>query len=472
MSQRNPFSAGRWVCGDQFYGREELLKLVIDSIETCDWIIGKRRVGKTSFLRQLEHLINARENNEFAIFWDIQGSYDEDGLGDSFIDALEDSRDQYPDHWQGIEFDPMDHDSEPIAGSLKKFIRTCSRKGKKVHLLIDEAEEFINIGKQNPATTEKLRKVFQTSRNLHTVISSTPRLEYFHKEIETRTSPFLHGFHARYLGNFDRDAAMTLLSLGIEQASDRENIYLKTDGNPFELQLFAKHFFENPNLEEVTLQLEANPSLIQVIEVNFDIISEEEQDLLKDVFCGKNRLAAFDSATEKSGISKLLQLGYLHKDSADTLRVCSYFNIQWMSSKFDEAPSFHAPHQSDPVLTKEHTVLLRGQILTVYKFFLELSQEHLCIQSAEGCFKVSTIDKTIYPDRAHTKLTQDTTTEGEGWMRALKNTVAFLKNYLSEQESWPVFRLYQMADEQIANYSENEYLDIMMLIAEEAELEK
>ena len=53
---RNPYVAGYWVSGDHFYGRERLIDELLHGFERCFWIIGNRRIGKTSLLKQLEHL--------------------------------------------------------------------------------------------------------------------------------------------------------------------------------------------------------------------------------------------------------------------------------------------------------------------------------------------------------------------------------------------------------------------------------
>ncbi|CAM2066610.1 AAA family ATPase [Sulfidibacter corallicola] len=463
---RNPFSAGRWVSGSHFYGRKKIIANLLDSNESCDWIIGKRRVGKTSLLRQLEYRVNGQESNTFALFWDIQGSYDVEGLADSLIDAIEDSQDEYPETWEALDCEP--DDSVPCHQILKRLSRSLQRKNMGLMLLIDEAEEFITVGKKNPVFLGKLRKFFQNSHHVHTVISSTPRLEQIHKEVVVDTSPFLHGFNAMYLGHFDQEAAQTCLKSGLSDEHAIAKIIDKTDGNPYELQLFAKHFFENQKLEDVTLQLEANPSLIQVIEVNFDLLSPEEQDLVKDVFCGKNHLTEFETPAEKAMVSKLLQLGFLSIESANHLRICSYFHTQWLSAKFDASPSFHAPHQSDPAVDKAHFQLVLKQILTLYKFFLEQSQDG---KRCEGLapFKLSQIDQSIYPDRGLLKLTKDAR-EGKPWERAILELAEYLVYFEQNESSWSLFRFFQMAESEPSTYSEADFLDLMMLISEEAAL--
>ena len=466
-TKRNPFSAGRWVTGPSFFGRKEFIESLLNSNESCDWVIGKRRVGKTSLLRQLEMLVNQRRADRFALFWDIEGSYDANGLRDSLIDAIEDSQDEYEEKWENSEFE-LD-EGKPCANILKSLLRAFSRKNCRLVLLIDEAEEFITIGKQDPTSLGKLRKIFHNPQGMHTIISSTPRLEQIHKTIESETSPFLHGFHASYLGNLERNACDALLTSGIEAAGLREQIMEKTDRNPFETQLLAKHFFENRDLDEVVLHLEANPSLSQVIEVNFDLLTPEEQDLLKDIFCGKTHVMDFTGPTEQVIISKLLQMGYLEKADPDKLRIGSYFQNQWLKTKLSSSPSFHAQHQSDPYLSKDLCGLLPQNTLNIYKFFLEIADEGKKLKSFDQGFKVSTIDKNVYPDRTKIELIA-LEVSLPAWQTAVSETVSLMKYFLDEITQWSLFRLIQMADEGPNRHTEADFLDLMMLITEEAQL--
>ena len=463
---RNPFSAGRWVSGPSFFGRGQILELLLSSNESCDWIIGKRRVGKTSLLRQLENLINGNRPG-FALFWDVQGSFDAQGLAESLIDAIEDSLDEYPKKWEGLEWEP--DPAQNCAQILKSMCRVVLKKTGSMTLLIDEAEEFITIGKQDPIVLGKLRKVFQKNQQLHTVISSTPRLEQFHRTVISDTSPFLHGFHARYLGHFEEQACLELLAKGIPQADDQRSIIARTDGNPFELQLFAKHLFEQEDLEEVVLLLEANPSLSQVIEVNFELLNEEEQDILKDICCGKTAKDEFSSQGEKATLSKLLQLGYLAVDGVGGLRISSYFSAQWLSQRFDHNPAFHAQHATDVFLDEGHKNLIARQILTFYKFFLELAQDEKKLVHNGPCFKVSAIDGTIYPDKARIELLPETRQE-EAWIIALAETKTMLWSFLKDEDTWSIYRFFEMVEKGAETYTENEFIDVMMLIAEEANL--
>ena len=45
---RNPFIAGSWVRGDNFFGRSDTLREVLDGQRHAVWVLGARRLGKTS----------------------------------------------------------------------------------------------------------------------------------------------------------------------------------------------------------------------------------------------------------------------------------------------------------------------------------------------------------------------------------------------------------------------------------------
>ena len=51
---RNPFIAGSWVRGDNFFGRADILRDILEGARDSLWVVGARRLGKTSLLKELE----------------------------------------------------------------------------------------------------------------------------------------------------------------------------------------------------------------------------------------------------------------------------------------------------------------------------------------------------------------------------------------------------------------------------------
>jgi hypothetical protein len=53
---RNPYRAGGYVTGVEFYGREQLIATITGSRGPATYVVGMRQMGKTSLLRQVETL--------------------------------------------------------------------------------------------------------------------------------------------------------------------------------------------------------------------------------------------------------------------------------------------------------------------------------------------------------------------------------------------------------------------------------
>jgi hypothetical protein len=49
----NPFVVGGWVRGERFFGRRDLLHEILEGERAFVWVLGTRRIGKTSLLKQL-----------------------------------------------------------------------------------------------------------------------------------------------------------------------------------------------------------------------------------------------------------------------------------------------------------------------------------------------------------------------------------------------------------------------------------
>ena len=47
---KNPFIAGNWVRGSNFFGRQKLINEILEGDRHFIWVAGTRRLGKTSLL--------------------------------------------------------------------------------------------------------------------------------------------------------------------------------------------------------------------------------------------------------------------------------------------------------------------------------------------------------------------------------------------------------------------------------------
>ena len=69
-------STGRWVSGDDFYGREAELALLAERLRAGNHVLltGQRRMGKTSIVRELGRRLE--EDGWFSFFVDIEEAAD------------------------------------------------------------------------------------------------------------------------------------------------------------------------------------------------------------------------------------------------------------------------------------------------------------------------------------------------------------------------------------------------------------
>ena len=90
-----PYVVGQWVRGDSFYGRDELIQDILHGNRNCLWLLGTRRVGKTSTLKELERRTSrSQELGYFPLFWDFQGAEKPEDLHESLSDSLLDAMDR------------------------------------------------------------------------------------------------------------------------------------------------------------------------------------------------------------------------------------------------------------------------------------------------------------------------------------------------------------------------------------------
>ncbi len=83
---RNPFIVGSFVRGEDFFGRQALIGEILEGERQSIWVLGGRRLGKTSLLREVEHRVQrSRETPFVALYWDLQGSGDARGLAETLL---------------------------------------------------------------------------------------------------------------------------------------------------------------------------------------------------------------------------------------------------------------------------------------------------------------------------------------------------------------------------------------------------
>lgn len=331
---RNPFIAGSWVRGDNFFGRGNLLREILDGSRDSLWVIGARRMGKTSLLKEIEARTQAsKETPYLALYWDLQGSADARGLADGLIASIEDN-----EHFRraaDVDIDVIEDLS--VTDMLQAVIRRAVRSGWKTLLLMDEGEELLTVARNEVATLGRLRRVLQKGPEVRSVITATRRLSRLDEISAMVTSPFLHGFlPPAYLTPLDPEETRALLARGGFTEAAVTAIAEKTGNQPFLVQLIASRLFENKDIDG-TLDVISNDDMVSnFFSVDAQTLEPIERRIIEEV--ARERAlspadigAALSTPGDTLGprLLGLAQMGYL-KQAGGKYSIGNWFFETWL----------------------------------------------------------------------------------------------------------------------------------------------
>ena len=288
---RNPYTVGRWLRGADHYGREQLLDYLMSAEDPAIWVVGTRRMGKTSLLRQLEWLLTTQENADFVpLFWDLQGSETKDDFDYELFLAVEDEMARF--EALGVDVSALyNRDAIQILRTLQRALKA---RDKQLLLLIDEAEAWISLAKNDYQALARLRKAFQ-SGGMRTIMTSTKLLMQLNDLTRNwLTSPFLFGFTLVHLWSLEPEASV---SLALQEQShspvsverERINEVLRhSHRHPYLVQTLCYRLFEEKHgrgsLREIREEdLRADHLLAGFFEVDFKCLAPTERQILLTV---------------------------------------------------------------------------------------------------------------------------------------------------------------------------------------------
>ena len=270
------FIVNRWVRGEDFLGRDDMLASIQTGDKRTVWVLGNRRVGKTSLLRQISWLCHEGAwGDTLALYWDLQGAATADGLKDSFLECLED--DEAIAEELGLDIDALE--DLAFLDVMNKFRRKVKgQKGRRFLLLIDECEELVDVGANEPNVLNAFRKLSQSGNNLEIVLAGSYRFMDL-DETDSRTSLFLPDFlPPQLLGPFREDQATELLGRNGIDAEDASRIYAATFGNPHLIQVVGEHFNRLGNLAMALKQIKSGKVGEYFFQSNFQCLPQPQRD--------------------------------------------------------------------------------------------------------------------------------------------------------------------------------------------------
>jgi len=339
-----PFVVGQWVRGDRFYGRKAQIEEIFEGHRNCIWLLGTRRIGKTSLLKQAEHIAETSpQQHYFPIFWDFQGAETPEELHLNFGDALLDADERL----ERIGITPFDVEAEDLFVSIERLRRQLRSKKLKLLLLCDEVEELIKLHQKDPSLLRKLRHVMQSREDIRTVLASTIRL-WALAEHKDDTSPFLHGFTPPlYIERLSDDEARSLIEQSHLGAGQRptfaddvvEAIRDHCDNHPYLIQLVCKRHLETDSLEEAVEQVATDRMVSYFFSVDFEMLSDSEGDIIRTI--AQQSAVTSDSIKEQVSLQddvlegtlrRLVNLGFIRRDTERRFELANYFFRRWLGT--------------------------------------------------------------------------------------------------------------------------------------------
>jgi hypothetical protein len=342
---QSPYVVGRWVRGDEHYDRHSLIEYLLTAHDTALWVVGTRRMGKTSLLRQLELVTDRPDSIHIPLFWDLQGGLTPADLTRELRIALEDAAERF--HRAGVEPDVTpDDDAVTI---VRRLARGLMKQERHLLLLMDEAETLMQVARTDPFWLARLRLALQEG-NVRTIIASTRALTgLMQQSAEWVTSPFLFGFHMVILWPLHREGAEELVHQVQAGGTVRvdpsllEEILCCTNHHPYLIQYLCEQLYQvdadgqgylRPLQDE---DLAVNQLLASYFELDYQRLTPLEQRLLLHVLAqGETSTVALTAAvaTEDaprvaSLLESLRELGMLRRTEGGWA-VGSEFLARWL----------------------------------------------------------------------------------------------------------------------------------------------
>ncbi len=351
-----PYVVGQWVRGNKFYGRRELVEGILHGNRNCLWLLGTRRIGKTSILKQLEHLTSSSpELGYFSVFWDFQGAEKPEDLNESFGESLLDALDRLGD--VGIPLERVQADD--LFESISRLRRELRGKNLVLLLLGDEVEELVHVKEKAPRFLPRLRRALQSAENIRTVLASKIKLWDLASE-QTSTSPFLHGFTPPlFVHGLTDDEARSLVRQSQLPEDSRPDFDEKTievirthcNNHPYLLQLLCERYVERMELEQAIEEIATDQMVRHFFAVDFEMLTESERNIIRII--GEEKEATthviqgtlgLSSAALSGDLSRLKNLGFIRRAAEGDYTLANFFFKRW----FRELPRTERGGPADP----------------------------------------------------------------------------------------------------------------------------
>lgn len=363
-SRASPFVTGP-LQGDSFVGRETLIAEILEGPSDFLWVLGTRRIGKTSLLGQLALLCDQRpEHGYLPLHWDLSGVCDLATLEHSLLEARREAAPRLAQALEVAGTDPAvldlgsaSHDAFGAISELRRRLRSHDRT---LLLLCDAAESLVDLAQHHASLLSKLRRTLLSQGGIRSVLASTPRL-WALTLVPADSSPLLHGASPPlYLKPFDDDEARAYLSPREDSPASgsspgdavRERLCRHCGNHPYLLKLAAQAYLEIGDLDEALTRVADDATLRAMLAGDFSDLPSGERRLLvtlaEDPDTSRVRPRPVEDSTRQLSAARLGALGFFKADG----QLRDLFLRRWLSEQAQSSGgrpgSGHSPSDAPP----------------------------------------------------------------------------------------------------------------------------
>jgi CHAT domain-containing protein len=341
---QNPFIVGDWIKRDQdFFGRSELIEKYLALNRHYYWLIGARRMGKTSLLRYLQRQYR-KGKGLLPLFWDVAGANSAYDLKLSFLDCLEAGIADFERN--GIEPDIEKLEHESILTIFRWLIRECEKCDTKIILLIDESEALFQVAVTDARFLNRFKAMLFNHQTVHIILASNHGLAHYDTLATAHfTAPFLQAFlPPDYLMPWHHEEALSFLKRCTTDRDEQNRIKTVTGCLPFLVQMVCFYYFDLGDLDQALNKIDHDNIIDLFFRNDFQNFDRNDSAILATI--AENEPFSFDQIQGMAGknfnqleqrLSTLTWLGFLAKNEQQNYGLNNQFLRNWMKQNYRPA---------------------------------------------------------------------------------------------------------------------------------------
>lgn len=334
---QNPFIVGDWIKRDEdFIGRADLIQKYLALDRQYYWLIGSRRMGKTSLLRYLQRQFLI-QTDTLPLFWDVSGANTAYDLKLSFLDALDSSIFTFES--RGIELPVQKLENESLLEILRWLIRETSRKSLRLIFLIDESEALFKVATHDPQFIQRFKAIMLNHPLLNIILASNHGLMPCNSlSTEHLMAPLLQAFlPPDYLNSWTIDETRQFLSKCLTQEAEQDLAMHHTGCLPFLVQMVCFYHHEIQDLRRTFDHINQHNILDLFFRDDFHQLQQENCDTLAIVT--ENEPVDIQTLTQilqvptlqiQTRLTALYQLGFVHSGNNQKYCIKNQFLKEWI----------------------------------------------------------------------------------------------------------------------------------------------